>query len=388
MKKILFIFAITATIFSSNYKTKNNHSKFSFKIPAVFALSEETSSFFASAWSAMGFVLGYGNRDAYIAYACSGKDPGVGKECDGPAEIGLVRKFTEIAEDAFSQLEITNCDTFPTSGDQEIDLGPAVFTEATQSIPEDWKGGGTKFDRRVEIKAEIATEIINMVIEVSCKYDKTAMVAMNMKVGDHAPGYTRPINVWLGTKDDKTIADIYVSEVNTDTDYVRGAYAFALSIDEKASVYQLWGSAGTQYDSSNKAVDVYNLTGNYKTHEASMRMKRFVASAVTPEGDSGGGYLDVTSLEGISGSNKATVSKSTNFDLLTSKTPEAGETADAQGCMDFDEAETAPSNANACSDLDWSEAPKPVIDSSSEFSPLFAYKTMHKKLKEIPKISE
>lgn len=352
--------------------------------PAL-AGSDGTEKLFESAWSGMGFVLGYGDHNAYVKYACGGNDPGAA-ECDGPPELGMVRKLTGIIDSTVKSLGIATCAAVPTTGTATATVGgvetTVTFATPKLAVPTAWTGGGTAYDRRMEFDAPIAGASIKIALEVSCAHDHTVFVGMNMLVGDHAPGYTRPINVWLGSKDDKSVADIYLAEVNATTQKIRGAYSFGLMVDDTAKTYQIWGANGVHYNesSSDKVADAYNLTGNFSTHAVSLKVKRF---SIAGSDDS----YNPTVLAALTGANVATLPASTNFDLLADHSSiTAGSSYAAQGCMDFDTPTVAPTAATACEGLAWSDAPVPVADSAGSFSPAWIFATMHSKMVEIPSL--
>lgn len=357
--------------------------------PQKMFANSDTAAFFHSSWSAVGFVIGYGDHAAFAKYACNGVDPGVGKSCDGPPEVGLVNMLTSKMLKGISDGLGTTCTDYPLSGTKDVTMSSGAkmtvtFAAPKLKIPAAWVGGGTAFDRRLEFNSSMAGVVVKIVAETSCTYPKTGFVAVNIAVGTDAPGYNRPMNVFFGVKDGLARADIYVTEVNTAKN-VRGAYGFALAVDEANKTYKLWGAAGQHYSdgSSDKPVDVFNIVGNYSTHQVSLRAKRFVSAGIT--GSTGGSYLSQTSLESITGNATASLDAATPFNLLTKyDTLMTGQSGTAQGCMDFDLPTVAPTTAAACTGLDWEAAPTPVLDTDGSFSAKWVYGSMHTKLVEIP----
>ncbi|WP_141733831.1 hypothetical protein [Oligoflexus tunisiensis] len=350
----------------------------------------DSSSFFDSAWSQMGFVLGYGNEQAYVKYACFGEDPGTGNSCDGPPREGMVRTFVGIVEGFLASLDSTVCADIPVTGTKTLSTtamnstltGTATFAAAQQSIPAAWTGGGTAFDRRIEISFSLMSQPTKAVIELSCAQADTAFIAMNMVTA--TSGFNRHINVWVGAKDSKRTGDVYVIE-QTSANNVRAAYVYHVDIDETAKQYSIWGAAATHFSGTSvKAMDTANIKGNYSSHQMSLRMRRFTGDQ-TGSGETA--YMDPTSFSSLTGFDQADLGTITTFsNMLTSQSsPTAGVVSESQGCMDFDTPTTAPTSNAACTDLDFpGTAPTPVIDASGEFSAAWVLGTAKTKLVDIP----
>ncbi len=353
-------------------------------------MASDSSSFFDSAWSATGFVLGYGAEAAYVKYACSGTDPDAGQDCDGPPREGLVRKFTDMGKGFVASLGYASCEEIPASGTAPVRIGTfsgtATFKTPTQTIPSGWTGGGTAFDKRIDINFTLTMGPMSMpmkfVIEASCTHAGSALFAANMPQGE-SEGTERQINVWVGGKGDKKTGDVYVIEQNS-ANNARTTFAYHVDVHETAKKYWIWGAASTHFASSQvKSMDTINAVGNFQTHQVSVRMKRFTGNQ-TGSGDSA--YMAPDDFD-HSGSSDAVLGTITDFNgMLTPVTsPTAGQVTQIQGCMDFDAPSTAPTSNAACTGLDFeSTAPVPVIDSAGVFSADWALRTAGSKLKAIP----
>jgi hypothetical protein len=374
--RVAFLIALTATT--------------SFARAPQAKMASDSSSFFDSAWSATGFVLGYGAESAYVKYACFGNDPGAGQDCGGPPREGLVRKFTDIGEGFVSSLGYASCADIPASGTATVrsgtNSGTATFKTPTQTIPSGWTGGGTAFDKRIDIDFSYIMGSMSVpmkfVIEASCAHAGSALFAANMPQGA-SQGMERQINVWVGSKDDKKTGEVYVIEQNS-ANNARTSFSYHVDVDEAAKKYWIWGAASTHFASSEvKAMDTINAVGNFQTHQVSIRMKRFTGNQ-TGSGDSA--YMAPDNFD-HSGSSDAVLGTITDFSgMLTPVTsPTAGQVTAIQGCMDFDTPTTAPTSNAACAGLDFeSTAPTPVIDATGVFSSDWALRTAGSKLKAIP----
>lgn len=354
----------------------------------------DQTTYFDSVWSGLGFVLGYGDRNAYIKYACNGADPGSGKECDGPPSAGLIGTVAGLADKVIAATSFKTCDEIPTSGDKDVTVkdpgsgsdiaAKLTFSAPNQSIPSGWTGGGAKFDRRFTFSVG-ANEPIKFVVEMSCKFKKTALFAANQIANaTNAPGFERHINVFLGEKDSLTVGDLYISEVKPSTGKIRGVYAFNVAIDESTKKYSVVGGIRTgdhPTNYANEGLDIINLRGNYKEHTASLKVKRFMAAKGGSNQDT---YFNVDDLVALAGADDAVISDQIDFALLQARDKNPG-TIGGQGCMDFDVPTTAPAANVACAGLDYlTTAPAPVIDGSGKFSAKWILQTATSKLVEIP----
>ena len=362
---------------------------------SVLAAPPETTTYFGGVWSGVGFVLGYGNEAAYVKYACNGTDPGVGKDCDGPPRNGLIRTFTTLADGFIAAAGYATCADIPTSGTKSVTVSglstTLSFSAAKQKIPAAWTGGGTAFDRRMEFSftygSGSSASTVKAVMEASCTYEQTGLMAMNMSVGSQAVGFERPINVWTGKKNGNSIADVYTIERTSATGKTRSNYTYNVEINETTKTYKMVGAMSNYFGTGNSnfsGIDVFNVHGNFNTHQLTMRNKRFLVSK--GNGQVGNPLDTDNTIEAMTGSDDALLSAATGFGVLTATTTSVQGPVDAaQGCMDFDTDTTAPTSNAACTGLDFlTEAPAPVIDTTGKFSAKWMLNTAKGKLVEIP----
>ena len=359
---------------------------------AVLAAPPETTTYFGGVWSGIGFVLGYGNEAAYVKYACNGTDPGTGKDCDGPPREGMTRKFASLGDSFIAAGGYATCAEIPTSGTKAVTVSGVAstltFSTPKQKIPAAWTGGGTAFDRRIEFSFVYAgTETIKAAFEASCTYEQTGLMAMNMLVGSQAVGFERAINVWTGKKSGLSVADVYTIERTSATGKTRSDYAYNVEINETAKTYKMVGTMSNYFGSGNSeysGIDVFNVNGNFNTHQLTMRNKRFLVSK--GNGQTGNPLDTSNTIESMTGSDDALLTAATGFALLTATTTSVqGPVDGAQGCLDFDTDTIAPTSNAACTGLDFlTEAPTPVIDATGKFSPKWLLNTAKGKLLEIP----
>ena len=359
---------------------------------SVLAAPPEPTTYFGSVWSGVGFVLGYGNEAAYVKYACNDSDPGLGKECDGPPRQGLIRKFTEIVDSVITAAKFSTCAEVPTSGTKTVTTSTGdvtiTFGTPTQKIPAAWKGGGTAFERRMDFSFIFADITIKSVVEASCTHDRSALMSMNMLIGSQAPGYERPINLWTGTtKDGNTIADVLTIERTSATGSVRSIYGYNVEINDTSKAYKLTGAHSVFFGGGSFAgIDVLNVNGNFNTHTASMRVKRFVV----PMGnsDTGNAIDSAETISAMSGADDDLIAASTEFGLLTpTATTTAGPVGAAQGCMDFDADTVAPTSTAACTGLDFLTAvATPANDANGKYSAKWLLVSAKSKLVAVPSL--
>lgn len=353
--------------------------------PAVFGAPPNETTPFGSTWAGVGFVMGYGNEAAYIKYACGGTDPGSSAECDGPPRVGLSRNLTQIVDGIMEGLKYTKCSQIPQNGASDASVTTSKVTATVSyktplhKIPAGWTGGGTAFDRRMEMTFNFVGQTVKANIEIACGYEQTGMIAINMAVGSNATGYERPILLWTGKKDGLEVADIYTVEKNA-SNHVRGVYAYSLTIDEANKAYTLSGAQSTHFQTANTAaIDLFNAAGNFSTHKISMRTKRFV---ITKEGSSPNRIDADGALAAMTGASDALLANATGFSLLTdTQISTNGPVDTVQGCMDFDEDSTAPTSAAACTGLAYpTSVSAPVIDAEGKFSPNWILNSLKTKI--------
>ena len=362
--------------------------------------SSDFSSVFDTTWPTIGYVLGFGDHQAYVKYICNGIDRGAGVDCDGPPEEGVLNRVLSIADSVIVGLGYAKCSDIPTSGNKTVTaIDPArkvsnkvavTFATPKLKIAGAWLGGETPYDRRLEYTATMANSEVKMNLEISCQFKNTAHVAVTMPAGWSDPKVKRRINVIMGTNTtEQRLADIYVSEAETAGHGIHAGYGFAVNIDDTSHTYSVWGAATNKYTgvpagaTPNAFVDTYNLVGDFKNRDISILVKRFAGSLAG--GNDNSTIFDDASFA-VNGSDDASLAPVDDYSLLS---PITGLTLatniSKQGCMNFKSPSSGPSSPRPCAGLNWAAAPRrPVIDGKGTFSTHWLVSEMNQKLEDIP----
>jgi hypothetical protein len=371
----------------------------------------------------VGMVVGFSDN-GYLTFVCNGDAATAATgDCDGPPQSGIVGAIAEVAnlmQTAAQSGGITSCLAVPTSGtvtgtDSSGASWTLTFSTPTHTIPPNWTGGGTTFDRRVTASPSMTlggqTQALKLAMEFNCS-SSDVYAAIDMPVsnpgnlpGENAQGYTRAINVYTGVVNSTTNGfDVYFAEElptgvtvgDVTGPLIRNTEALKIEYQPAASTFNLWMAVGganfdIQKISGGGANELYLnghaiVSGNYSTGQASLYFNGLEAPLLTTgtnEKD-----IDIATMDSDNPTVAAddTLATSANFGLAAELGTAmfSGSQVQLQGCVTFETPDVAPTSAALCPGMTLVAASSaPAIDSTGKFSADWAAKTMVSKM-EVP----
>ena len=325
--------------------------------------------------TAVGMVMGYGSRSAYVSLICqNGVDPGGNASCDGPPQNGIVGTITGFINQlptAAKNAGITSCDSVPSSGsvtgadDDGVKL-TLTFSTPTQKIPAKWTNGGTTFAHRVTFGADLTNigptaEAIKVAYEFNCGDSSASYTAISMAADNNGsyPGYVRDIAIFNGPVDSSNKGlEIYLGEHNPDDVlHTRTADVIRIYHNDTTKTFKLWGLIQSDISptggSDRQLLQKVFASGNYSTGVALAFDRGIVEQSLN------GGPYDHASVIGAGGFTNASLesdpgdhdfgSDLSSSALITGAVNGSTATTFAkQGCISFNTPNTslAPSDAS------------------------------------------
>ncbi len=360
---------------------------------------------------AIGMAIGYGSDDAYQSLACKGNPPDATGQCDGPPQKGIVGAMADVINQlptVNASAGISDCLAVPSSGsamgtDAVGNDWPLQFQVPTHAIPAPWAAGGSKFQKRVAFSAPFMGESIKVAYEFNCGDSAAAYVAVNMPVGDNAPGYTRLITFYTGKiSGSKNGVEVYLSEYNATSHFSRATDAIRIEYDQASHAFNLWGimSHGIQKQTMNgwQSIDVMGrsiVSGDYVTGKASVLYSGVLGTSV--DGNNGAinaadilathhsmaASADLTDgtetppysydLAGVIGADTSNLSSLDGTEVLD------------RGCVDFSSPDLDPADDSLCPDTVLA-APSsaPYLDATGSFTIAWALESMPAAMEVLP----